>query len=145
VLRAAEGGTGRLSAVAFGGGIVLAGAIALAAAIQFAGADTAGDVPPEVTQTLSVMNADLFFGFGIGILALLLATGLVVIGTGVLPTWLGWVAIVIGILSVTPAGFIGFLLWIVWTLVASIVLFLREGAAGAPPPAAPGTATGSAP
>jgi hypothetical protein len=46
----------------------------------------------------------------------------------VLPVWLGWVAVVIGIACVTPVGFFALLVGLLWTLVASILLFLREGA-----------------
>jgi hypothetical protein len=133
-LRVAEGGTGRLSAIAYGGGLVLVAAAALGAGIQFAAADTAGDVPPAVTQTLSVMNSDVFFPFVVGTLGLLFATGLLTLRTGVLPAWLGWAAIVIGIVGITPAGFFGFIASLVWILVVSIVLYLRQPAAAGPPP-----------
>jgi hypothetical protein len=134
-LRTAEGGTGRLSAIAYGAGIVLASWIALGASIQFAAADTAGDVAPAVTQTLSVLNSDAFFGFAVGVAALLIATGGLSIRTGFLPTWLGWVSVVIGIVALTPAGFFAFLAWIVWTLVVSWLLYARGRSPAVPGPA----------
>jgi hypothetical protein len=136
-LRTAEGGTGRLSAIAYGGGVILAGGIALSAGIQFAAADTAGDVPPEVTQVLSVLNSDLFFPFVVGTMGLLLASGLLALRTGVLPSWLGWAAIVIAVVGITPAGFIAFLASLVWILVTSILLYQRQPAPAAPTPREP--------
>jgi hypothetical protein len=124
-LRAAEGGSGRVSAISFAGGVVLVAGAALAVSIQFAAADTAGDVEPAVTQTLSVMNSDVFFTFGVGMAVLLIAAGIVIVRTAVFPRWLGWGAIVAGILSMTPAWFVAFGLWLIWTVIVAILLFRR--------------------
>ena len=59
--------------------------------------------------------------------------GLVRKTTGGLPAWLGWFALVIGIVSITPLGFFGFLALLVWIVIASVVLFQQESPA---PPAA---------
>jgi hypothetical protein len=126
VLRTAEGGTGRLSAVAFAGGIVLAAGAAADASIQFAAADSADKVPPGVTQALSVLYSDFFLVFPVGVAPLMLATALVILRTRVLPVWLGWVALVVGIVAVTPAGFFAFLVVLVWVAVVSVLLFQRE-------------------
>ena len=93
-LRVAEGGTGRLSAVAYGAGLVIVAGVAISAALQFAGADTAGDVPPEVTQTISVVSFDFFFPFSVGVAGLLFSSGLVALRAGALPGWLAWVLVV---------------------------------------------------
>jgi hypothetical protein len=138
----AEGGDGRLSLIAFSGMLLIGFSGAIASALSFTVADTVNDVPAEVTQTLSVLSSDFFFPFLAGIALFMLATGICVIRHGGLPRWLGWVAIVIAIVSVTPIGFAGFLAVFVWTLVASIVLYLRgpvTPTAVAPPPAVPTT------
>ena len=67
-----------------------------------------------------------------GIVVLMFASAICTLRFGALPKWLGWVALVIAIVSVTPAGFIGFLASFIWLLVVSIVLFLREGQAATP-------------
>ena len=95
-----------------------------------------------MTQTLSVLSEDFFFPFLAGIALFMFATGICVLRHGGLPRWLGWVAIVIAVVSVTPIGFAGFLAAFIWTLVASIVLYLRGGqtsAPAAPPVAGPTT------
>jgi hypothetical protein len=138
-LRVAEGGTGRLSATAFAGGIVLVGFALVDSALQFAVADTVGDVPPAVTQTLSVLYSDFFVGFPVGFGTLMLATALVLLRTRILPIWLGWFALVLGIASfLGPAGFVAFLVGLVWVAIVSVLLYQRAESP-ATPPAAPAT------
>jgi hypothetical protein len=137
-LRVAEGGTGRLSATAFAGGLILAGFAVADASLQFAVADSVGDVPPLVTQSLSVLYSDFFLGFPVGVGVFGVATGLVLLRTGLLPAWLGWFIFVVGILSFIPfVGFFGIFLVFAWIIVVSIMLFQRGDAAAPPAPTAP--------
>jgi hypothetical protein len=129
VLLRAEGGQGRLATVSFAGGVIAAVGITLFGGLAFTAADTAGEVPPAVTQTLSVMNADMFIPAVVGFFLFLFAAGLAILRTGALPAWLGWASIVIAILSITPAGFVGFLAAIVWVGLVGILLYLAEAAA----------------
>ena len=43
-----------------------------------------------------------------------------------LPVWLGWIAIVLGIVGMTPIGWIAFMGTGVWILIASVMLLLSE-------------------
>jgi hypothetical protein len=129
-----EGGSGRLSALSFGGAVILATGFVTTLGFEFAAADSAGDVPAQVTQTLSVLNSDFFFPMVIGNFVFLFAAGLAIVRFRGLPAWLGWVALVIGVLSITPVGYIGLGLGVIWVLIASILLFLRGDAPAAPPP-----------
>jgi hypothetical protein len=131
-LMRAEGGQGRLSTLAFAGVLIIGISGGIANSLQFTVADTVGDVPAASTQTLSVLSSDFFLPFLAGIVVLMFASAICTLRFGALPKWLGWVALVIGIVSVTPAGFIGFLASFIWLLVVSIVLFLREGQAVTP-------------
>ena len=142
-LRAAEGRTGRLSGIAFAGGIVFAAYALVGLTVQFVAADTAGDVPAEVTQTLSALSVESWLGLAVGNAVLLLATGVLAVRTGVFPSWLGWITVLLGIASITPAGFFAFLLTFVWILGISILLFLRDRAPAAPAPTAPASSPGS--
>jgi hypothetical protein len=130
-LRRAEGETGHLSAIAYAGGIVLATTFTVLAMIQYAAADSVGKVGAQVTQTLNVLNSEAHFGVNVGLAVLLLATGIVTLRTGVLFAWLGWSAVVIGIVSATPAALFGLLAFLLWTLLVSILLFRRDDRAGA--------------
>jgi len=132
-LRAGEGPVARLSAIAFGGGVLASAGIALFAGLGFALADAADSIDPAATQTLHVLSSDLFMPLAVGIAALFLATGLGAVRFGGLPRWLGWLALAIGILAVTPLGFFAFLAGLVWIAIASIVLCV-QAEEGAPSP-----------
>lgn len=125
------GGTGRLANACFAGGIIYAGGFFLLSTIHLALADGAGKTTPQVTQTLNVLDNNDFIPVGAGLGIFLIAAGLASIRYRALPAWLGWTALVIGIVAFTPAGFISFLAGGVWILVTSIVMFMR----GNPAPA----------
>jgi hypothetical protein len=134
VLRAAEGAVGLLSSVAFGGAVVAAIGMLSFAGFSFALGDTADDgLTPQAAQALNALNSDFFFPVAAGVGTLLIATGLSSIRSAALPPWLGWAALVIGIAAVTPVGFFAFLVFLLWTLVTSILLW-RLPAPGAPAP-----------
>ena len=133
-LRAAEGGTGQLSAIAFGGGIV-AGALMLASysvtgAAAARGGDEAG-IDADVAAGLYDMPAFLFGGASVGFAVLIGAAAMVSFRTPVLPRWLAWVSVplVIGLLSPVSYIFIG--IAFLWTIAVSIVLYLQGRPAGA--------------
>jgi hypothetical protein len=137
LLRDAEGPTGILSAVAFGGTIVFAAGAAVSATLGVALADTADDIDPVAVQALNAFQWNYFVPFAVGVSALMFATGLSVIRHGALPKWLGWIALIIGIAAYTPAGFFAAALAGVWIVVVSIMAAVgRRGApSGATPPA----------
>ena len=138
-LRLAEGGTGRLSATAYAGGIVIVGFSLVNSALQFAVADSVGDVPPVVTQSMSVLYNDFFLGFPVGFITLLIATALVLLRTRALPAWLGWFALVLGIAGfLGPIGFFAFLVFLVWAAIVSVLLY-QQGEPTRTPPPTPGT------
>jgi hypothetical protein len=123
-----------LSVAAFGGAVILAAGAMLDAVVGFALVQAADHRFGAPAQALNVLfNNDFFMIVG-GIAVLLLATGISTVRRPVLPRWLGWSAIVIGILSLAgPAGFFGAILATVWLLVVSILMFVRKDliAAGA--------------
>jgi hypothetical protein len=134
MLRATETGPGWLSAVAFGGGLLLAAGMLSFAGFGFALGDTADDLTPEAAQALNSLNSDFFFLVAGGLGTLMIALGILSIRSRVLPAWLGWIALVIGIVAITPLGFFAFLVFLLWTVVVSVVLW-RAPAATAPPTA----------
>jgi hypothetical protein len=139
-LEALEAGRGILPTVAFGAGIIASGGFLAAATLHFALADYAGDIEPSAAQAINAIDSDFFLPFAMGIAALVLATSLWLLRTKLLlPTWLGWVGIIIFIVSFTPAGFIGFGLAGIWIIVVSVLLYLRgeTKAVGSPAPGAP--------
>jgi hypothetical protein len=126
-LRRAEGEPGRIAAIAFGGFLIAGVGLASIFGFDFAAAETAGDVPAEVTHTLSVLSELFFIPFTMGLLVALLATSVVILSHGgLLPRWLGLVAIVIAIAFLTPVGFVAAIPTAIWILYVSVLLFLRE-------------------
>lgn len=132
-LRGAEGEPGRVAAIAFGGFLFAALGGAMFSAFQFAAAETAGDVPAEVTQTLAVLNELFFIPFAVGVLLAFLATAVCILRHGRLPRWLGFAAILvaIGVILPPPVVFAGLIAAAVWIVVVSVLLFLREEPAAA--------------
>ena len=139
VLRAAEGEGGVLSAVVLVGAAVMAVGAALDATISFALAEAAEDVDPTAVQALQALWDNDFMPIAVGSTVFLLASGISIVRHGALPKWLGWAAILFGVISLTPAGFIGFLGGALWILVVSVMLALRAR------PATPTTPTTPAP
>jgi hypothetical protein len=127
VLRLAEAGPARLSALSFGGAIIGAVGLLSTTSLNFAAADSADDVSPGVTHTLTVLSNEFFLPIAAGYAIFFLATGLLAVRTAVLPAWLGWLALVIGVVCVTPVGFFALLVGLVWILIVSVMLYLRTG------------------
>ena len=128
------GGTGQLANAAFAGGVLAASGFALAATVHLALAN-AGESAATLgtTQTLNVLDNNDFIPAGAGVAVLVLAAGASIVRHGGLPTWLGWLGIVIGVVAFTPAGFIAFLASGIWILIASALLTrLRQRGGRAP-------------
>ena len=98
--------------------------VTIFAGLGFALGDVADDIEPPTLQALHVLNSDMFLTGAVGLFAFLLGTGIAVVRTGALPAWLGWVAIVVSVLSITPIFFIAFAVMGIWVLVVSVLLFL---------------------
>jgi hypothetical protein len=143
LLRRARGDASPAATVSFAGGIVFVVGLAILAGLTFTLGDAADDVGAETIQTIHVLGLDMFFPLAVGVAAFMLGTGIAARGTDALPAWLSWAAIVIGVLAVTPAGFLAFLALGLWTLIVSVVLFMR--ARPAPAAGAPGGAGGAPP
>ena len=139
--RGPEPGADRRASIAFGATLVAAAGIALMGGSHFALADNAHKITPQAAQALNALEGGTWTLAFVGMAALTLSSGLLIVTTRRLPVWLGWTAIVMGILTVTPIGFIFAALGIVWIGVVGVVLYLRTGTetttqvTPAPPPA----------
>jgi hypothetical protein len=129
-LRAAAGDEGGLSTVALLGGLMIVVGASIFAGIGFTLGDAADDIPASATLALNALNSDLFFPIAVGTAVFNLGLGLAVLRHGGLPRPLGWVALVIGIAGLTPAGFFAFLatgIVVVWASVALIQQAAGQG------------------
>ena len=137
-----EPGASRLASISFGGAVICAAGLCVNNAIQFATAETAGEISPEGTQALSALFENFYFPMAAGMALFLVAAGIAAVRHGAFDKRLGWIAIVIGVLAVTPAGFAGFIGSLVWIGIAGVVLYRKTDpvGSGAEPPAAGGPA-----
>jgi hypothetical protein len=131
-LRRAEGGTGALTTLVFGAGVVFAAVWLVSAAItaSVAFAVELNDAPvsdPDLVRVLPSMGGlVLLLGGGFAGALLLLAVSGAIFRTDVFPRWLAWLGIVAAI-ALLPDLFYGNILplW-VWVFIASIVMLGRR-------------------
>jgi hypothetical protein len=119
----------RNPAAVIGPNVLFAGALLWAAGIMFGAAfdltlvSSVHNHQDAVAQTMNVINNDDWIPFVGGIAITLVGAGMTVLGTRILPVWLGWVALVAGIVSLAgPGGFIGFFVGPLFLLVAGVWL-----------------------
>jgi hypothetical protein len=147
-LATAEGGPGRLAGTAYGAGIAAVSVLIVSFGLTAAAAFHPAANGPETTRAL--VDAGFMIaavGAPVGA-AFLFANGILILRTEVLPTYLGWVALVAGVLNLLGLGsvytdsgafapdgvfgivlpFISFLLFI---LLASMEMVRRMGRAEA--------------
>ena len=102
--------------------------------LLFAAAEAADDIPAPEIQTIQAIWDNDFLPFFLGVLVFLWSVGLSVLRSGALPKWLGWFAIVFGVVSLAgPLGFIGASAPRLWIIIASIMLSIRARRSGAAP------------
>lgn len=139
ILGAAEGAQGRLATTAYGGGLITAAALIVfyAAAALHPAANG-----PDITHALVDASTMVLAVSAPAAVVFFVANGLSILRTGFLPAWLAWLAWLALVTALFNAfglgnvftdhgafasdgvlGFlIGFLLFLVWVLAASIVL-----------------------
>ena len=132
VLREAEGPRGWLATTAFGAGLVdvtiKLGSIAPAKAAENFGDATA------MHQALEDMNSIAFIVTMLPLSILTAASAVIILKTGVLPRALGWLAVVTAPALLVNGMFLdaefgpAFLLFMLWVLLASVVLTVRSSA-----------------
>lgn len=127
------------AAIALVGAAVFAAGGSLTSGLQFTLADVPGRLSLSAAQALNVMSNDLSFPLIVaGVSTMQLGFGIAVLRSRLLPTWLGWLAVVIGIVAAAgPIGFFGFLASAVWILLASALLYERLAARPQPHPHSP--------
>ena len=118
------------------GTTIFAAGLALDSALNVALIDTAGDVSPTVTVAISAIWSNDFPMFATGQFIVVISLAVAILRSGFLPKWMGWVAVVLVVITPTPIGFAGFLGSLLFVAVASVMLALRGRRAAATPTAA---------
>jgi len=134
-----NGGSDALAVLVLVGGALMAVGAGTLAGAEYGLAHNLGHLGPQTAQALNVLSNTLFLPLIFGSCVFGLASGLAILGGAGLPRWLGWVAVVAGVCSaIPPIGFFALLLFVLWSLVVSILLFVRsEPQAAAPAVPAP--------
>ena len=112
--------------VMVGGAILWAAGLLLGSTLELALVSSADHDQDAVAQTLNVLNAASWLPFIGGIAVTLIGAGMTVLRTGLVASWLGWVALVVGIVALAgPGGFLGFFVGPLWMLVVGVMLYLK--------------------
>jgi hypothetical protein len=130
-LLSAEGGTGRLSTIAFGSGVATAIAM-LFSVLPHAQAAFDNENISDTSIDALVHMGDAFFG-GVELFAIpmLVATALVILRYGPMPRWLAWLSLALAlILVIIPIGWLGVIAGLpLWVLLVSLFLYRQHPAA----------------
>jgi hypothetical protein len=118
-----------LPALSFGGAVLVAVGGTIFASLTIALTDVPHKLTVAAAQALNVLSNDFFVPLIAGTCVFMIANGLATLRGRTLPAWLGWIAIPIAVISVTPIGFFGVLATMAWSLVVSVLLYLHGTAA----------------
>jgi hypothetical protein len=127
----AEGPHGRLANMATGGGVAAVALLAAGFSLNSLGALRAraqGALPPE-TAAIFYDGSLALTGLAAPVaLSILLApTAILALRSDTLPNWLGWLSAVLAVLGlVTPLSFAVVLLFPLWALAVSVLLYRRD-------------------
>ncbi len=139
-LVAAEGGGGRLAALAYGSGVASAavwlGSIAFFTAPAVGTNDTGKlHLDPNTFRLTQDAAYELWVSAVIVGAIVVWATSALALRTRVLPRWFGWLGILVGVIQLFAIVFIPVFVYWGWILVAAVLLALRP--AGPRPAAVP--------
>lgn len=134
-LQASETGPAWLSLVAFGSGLAAAGTIIFAPVGWDLAMLRVGEGLDPAIATLLFDQGNLgFANYQVALAGMMLAAGIVGVRDGALPRWLAWFGLVAAVLLLvgrwfwfepSPHIFVPYLLFAVWLISTSVVLFRR--------------------
>lgn len=122
-LKAAETSGNLWSTVMLIGGIAGIAAFFVAGGVHVAIADGGTHhFSLDAMVALNALDSDMLIAFVFALGLMLIGVAGATLTTVALPKWLGWAALVIGILSFTPVWWAGTALGLIWIVIVSIVL-----------------------
>ncbi|GAC1437540.1 MAG: hypothetical protein NVSMB51_11800 [Solirubrobacteraceae bacterium] len=120
------GSTGAWTGLVLVGGAICLGGFLVGAALHLALADAADKgFAADGLRVLNALDNDSYPAFGGGLAILVLATGASLLGCALVPRWLAWVAVVLGVVAFSPVGFFAFMLSGLWLIGVSVLLSLK--------------------
>jgi len=131
---AAEG----LGALVLAGGVMMSVGALVGTSIEYGVAHNLHSFTLSELHTLNFLSDELFLPVIAGGFVFGVSAGIAILRGAALPKWLGWVAIVIGIAAIVPpVSFPALLAFLVWSLVVSILMYMRTGTDEPAPAATP--------
>lgn len=127
---AAEG----LASLVLAGGVMMATGALIGSGVEYGLAHNLHSLSPAEAHTLNFLSQELFLPILGGAFVFAICSGLAILRGAALPKWLGWVAIVLGIAAIIPPTSLPSLLgFAIWTIIVSVLMYMRLGApAGTP-------------
>jgi hypothetical protein len=129
-----------LATTAFGGAILFGVGGAILSAFGFTLANEINHLDAQGAHTINLISNGIFFPIAAGQAVFAITSAIAILRTRALPAWLGWVALVFGVVSVTPVGFFATFALLLWSLIVSVLVYRRSAApaeTGAPAPRDP--------
>jgi hypothetical protein len=130
-------GVEALSALLLAGAAIELVGQSIGGGLNYALADVPSHLDPAAAQALNVLANDLVLTNAAGLFLFGMSAGLAILRGVRMPKWLGWVAIAIAIVVVTPAEALAFVALAVWIVVVSLLTFARGSTRAADRPASP--------
>jgi hypothetical protein len=124
-----------LSTIALAGAVVETAGQTMGAGYVWTLAQGAGHLDSSAAQALNALSNNAVATNTAGMIVFGIGAGLAILRGGRLPRWLGWVAIAMAVVVVTPAEGFSFLALIVWMVIVSILIWMRSGQARQEPAA----------
>jgi hypothetical protein len=133
-----EGGSRPLTGLAFAGGVGVALFALAGPGAEMSAAINEEEITAETALTLSNVGDIFFIGAELSAVPFLAASGLLAVRSRVLPTWWGWLSLVLALwLLILPIGWVALIFGFpLWVLLTSVLLYLRPSTAPASAPAA---------
>lgn len=129
-LRDAAGGHSWLPTTAFVGGVLYIGGFAVEGLIHLALLEAGRNHRPAIADTVNFIGANSDVPLFLGLVVMALATGICILAGSTLPAWLGWLSIIVGVVTAAgPVGFFGFLASPIWMTVLGFTIGHRAAAA----------------
>lgn len=118
-----------LSSVVLAGAAVFAAGAVIYFDFDFALAAVPGHLAPAAAQALNVLALNMQLAGAAGGFVFGIATGLAILRGASLPRWLGWAAIVIGLVAATPGFIVSLVLFAVWAAIVAVMIWRRSSSA----------------
>ena len=116
----------RLARAAFAGAIVFAAAGVMGIGTDLTLTNAPTGISASTAQALSLLGNFLSApAMAVGVVLLLVSAGVAILHGRSLPSWSGWLAVGLGIVTLIPIPNLGVLPAGLWTVIVSVILFRR--------------------